>query len=666
MICLFVKFYWALSHSRDDAIGILVPALMEQGFGLDDGDTLESTADLTKQVDPHRTSQIGDDASQSLSKEIPRCDIRFQKKLNANKDVPDCPKRQGKSSSQICLPSLDPTSLPARQIEFNPSSTLPDSRNTTAICDLPKKRRGRQINPDRRSIKHRKINEVTLDTSKLCNVSQMRNDDIDKETKARPSQREDIRDKADHDALCGQPPLKKVPGRLPCGLKFNKISSAKKDVPDYPERGENSSQTYPPSLDPTSLSASREIEVIPFTLPLPPDPQNTNDLRKPRKRQTSLDTTPRKKHRRIDETISDASNLRDNNNLKSHCSFGYREGKLNIIFRPVASSTSESTRIELDETANAPVPKIHDPQRDVETHPSQGKQNSRSNFRATKKTSVLAPPPKDTTLQPKQYETTSNPKKRRASNSESRQRKRQEVLVHQEDSVPVIVQPDLAKKKRGRHAKVKEEQEGSVSVQPAPRKEQGGRAPKVKEGQEGSTSLTVQSAPREKDRPLNSHWQAHLNAGRVVPFFGQNVDMTQKSFWIPAQSSYAVSGLPETAEGFRCHDYVPWSMLDRENGEINCSENWLCTQERVWVEEDSILDCENLAATKMEDRPTSNFPTHKPPLCVNPPIWAQVCDNTLRLNKLSSTFLSSHAKKFAKPLIGSGAIKVVFILHTMQ
>ena len=42
---------------------------------------------------------------------------------------------------------------------------------------------------------------------------------------------------------------------------------------------------------------------------------------------------------------------------------------------------------------------------------------------------------------------TSNPKKRCASNAEGHQCERQKVPVDQEDSVPVIVQPDLKAKR---------------------------------------------------------------------------------------------------------------------------------------------------------------------------------------------------------------------------
>jgi hypothetical protein len=640
MICLFVKFYWALSHSYDDAKKILQAAVKEQGFGyfLDENETLKSNIDLTKQVDPNQTSQIGDDAFQLLSKEVPDSIPRdIQKDHNA---APDCPDREGNFFSQTCPPSLDPTSLSlsvTRQIEFNPSTfpLPPGSRNTTAICDLPKKRKGRQVSPDRRRIKHRKINEATSDTSKLFNVSQIRNDVIHEKTKARPSQLEDINDRADRvsdGALCGQPPSKELSGRIP-----------PKDAPDCPEReGKTSLQTCPPSLDPISLSVTREIEFNSPALPLPPDSQDTTDLSKPRKRQTSPDT-PRKKHRGFNEVTSDASKLGDNNNFEPHSKFWYfkwnGDNNLAMVFQPpVASSTSESTvtRIELDETvlslpSNAPVPKIRDPH--VEGHFAQGKQKSRFNLRATKKTSVLATRPKDATRQPTEYGTTSNPKKRRASNSEGHQRKGQEVPVDQEDSVPVIVQPDLAKKRRGGLPKLREEQEcsSSITVQPAPRKKLGGRPPKVKEEEGGSASLTVQPAPRkEKDRPLK--FQAPLNAGTAVPFSGQNEE-TSITPWIlppPAQSSHAVSGLRETVEGFSRDDHVSWSMLDKVmKEEINFSENCLRTQEHVLVEEDSILDCEEPAVTQMEDRPTNIFPTHKPPLCVIPPIWAQVCDTTL-------------------------------------
>ena len=901
MICLFVQFYWTLSHDHKSATRILQAERKRQGYGgfLEElsrrGDTLVSTADLMKQVVPKQRSQIGDDAFQSPSKKVPR-DIKSQKNSNAKKEVPGYPEQEGKSSSHTCPPSLDPTSLSiARQIESNPSilPLPPDSQDTTTICDLPKKRKGRQINSDRRRIKHRKINEASSDTSKSCNVSQNRNDLIDEKTKARPSQREDFGDKADHvsngalcgqslfkkvpgkpcilksnkniniknvpgrpereaknssqtcppfldptslsvtreiesnpstlppppdsqntsdmpkprkrqtspdtprkkhrkfnettsdtsklcnvsqnrndvidektqarpsqcedisdktdvsnSALSGQPPFKKVPGSIPRFLKFNKILNTK-DVPGRPEReGESSSQTCPPSLDPTSLSVTRKIGSNPSALPLPPNSQNTSDLPEPRKRQTSPDTQ-RKKHQGINEATSDANKLGDNNNLlpqsQTWSRFEWEEDALSLSCPPIASFTSESTRIELDETvlslpSSAPVPKIHDPQGGVEAHPAQGKQKSRSNFKATKKTSVLASRPKDATHQPKQYGTTSDPKKRRASSSEDHQWKRQDAPVDQ-DSVPIIVQADLGKKKRGRAPRVKEGQEGSAStiVQPAPRKKKvqplisqaqlnagtvipfsgqnvdmtqetsitscipfspaqcerqevpvqqdfvplfvqpdlakkkRGRRPKAKEGQEGSASITMQPVSGRKiDRPLKS--QPQLNAG-TVPFSGQNIDITQVTpitFCIPfslAQSSNAVSGLQETVEGLSRHDHLSWSMLDRgmKEEKINRPENWLWTQpEEHGLVEDFTLDCEAPAATQTEDRPTDIFPAQKPPLCVNPPIWAQVRDNILRYNKLSPASLSSPAKKFVKPLIGSGAIKGVFILCTMQ
>ena len=438
-----------------------------------------------------------------------------------------------------------------------------------------------------------------------------------------------------------RPPFQKVPGSIPHGLKFKKYP---KDVPGYPEReGKSSSQTCPPSLDPTSLSETCQFKFYPSTLPLRPDSQNTSDLSKPRKRRQTGPDTPRKKHRRINEATSDASKLGDDNNLipqsQAWSHSDYKEGILSLSCPPVTCSTSESTRFELLEKvsslpSNAPVPNIHDPQRGVEAHPAQGKQKSRS-LGATK-TPVMVPRPKDATLQRKQHGTTSNPKKRRASSSEGHQRKRREVPVDQEDSVPITVQPDLVKRKRG-------------------------RPPKLKEGQEGSASNMPFASRKKKDRLLESKVlslsQAQLNAGTLVPYSGENVDMTQETSitscipFSPAQSSHAVSGL----------------MLGRGTKEeiIIHSENWWSTQEHGLVEEDFTLDYEAPAATQMEYRPTDIFPTQKPPLCVNPPIWAQVRDNALRYNKLSSTFLSSPAKKFVKPLIGFGAIKVAFILRTM-
>ena len=316
-----------------------------------------------------------------------------------------------------------------------------------------------------------------------------------------------------------------MPVRILRGLKFNKNLGAKKDVPDCPEReGKSYLQTCPPSLDATSLSVTGpgEIELNSSASPLPPDlQQNTTDLPKPRKRQTSLDT-PRKKHRGINEaTTDDASKLGDCNNFELDSPAP--DAEITVFDRSVVSSTSESTRIEFDETLLSLPSNV--PKRDVEAHPAQGKQN--------------------------------------------------------------------------------------VDMTPT------------------------------QETPITS----------CIPFS-------------PAQSSYEVSGLQGTVEGVR-HEYVQSMLINRGmEEEINLSENWLGAQE---LDEDFILDCEDPAATEMEDRPINIFPTHKPPLCVNPPIWAQVCDNTLRYNKLSvQYFFSSPAKKFVKPLTGSGAIKAVFILRTMQ
>ena len=618
MICLFVKFYWALFQGRDsrEAILILQAARKKQGCGYYVNNSVlklqgESTADLTKQVHPKQTSQTGDDTFPSQSKNVPGSNIKLQKILNAKKDVPGCPERD---SSQTC-----PTPLSvSRQIESNPPTlpSPPDSQNTMAIRNLPKKRK-MQMNSDKRRVKHQKIKKAASDTI-LCNVSRNRNDDIDEKTEARPSQREIINDKADHvsnDALSG-PSL---------SIKMTK------DVPGHPEReGESSSQTCQPSLYPTSLSVSREIGYNSSTLSLPPDSQNTSDLPKQRKRQTSPDT-PHKKHRGINGATLDASTLGDNNNEPQPQTWSHSERKgdtLSLSCPPVASSTSDSTRNELDETdltlpSNAPVHKIHDPQRGVEAQTAQGKEKIRP---------IILPP--------------SNPKKRRASSSKGHQRKQQEVPVDQ-----------------GRPTKVKEV-EGSASLvpisdQPYSAIKKRGRPPKVKEGQEGSTSKTVQPAlSKEKGRHFTL--QAQLNDRRVV--FGQNFDITQETSitpcipFSPAQTSHAAFGFQETIEGLSRYDQ------DRDMKEeiINHSKNWLMQPEdHDLVEENGTLDFEAPAATDI-------YPTQKPPLSVNPPIWAQVRDNTLRYNKLSSAFLSSPAKKFVKPLIGSGAIKVVFILRTMQ
>ena len=161
MIGFFVQFYWTLSHDYKNATRILQAERRRRGYI----DFLEelSTDDLTKQLHPKQTSQIGDYAFRSPSKKVPGSisrDIKFQKNSNARKDVPGRPEQEGKSSSQTCPPSLDPTSLSVtRQMEYNPSSLPlpPDSQDTTTIRDLPKERKGRQINPYWRGVTSRKI-----------------------------------------------------------------------------------------------------------------------------------------------------------------------------------------------------------------------------------------------------------------------------------------------------------------------------------------------------------------------------------------------------------------------------------------------------------------------------------------------------------------------------
>lgn len=233
-----------------------------------------------------------------------------------------------------------------------------------------------------------------------------------------------------------------------------------------------------------------------------------------------------------------------------------------------------------------------------------------------------------------QDETTSNPKRRRASSAEDCHHQRQGIPADQEDSVPLTVQSNPAKKKRG-------------------------RAPKVKEYEQGSTSITMQLAPRKKNARSKalSLSQAQLNDGTVVPLSGQTVGIKHKTSistcisFTPAQQSGGVFGLQKTIE--EGHDHAPRS-LDRDMKEelINQSENL--------VEENFTLDCE---APAMDD---DIFPAQKPLLCVNPPIWAQVRDNTLRYNKMSSAFLSSPVKKYVRPSTGSEVIKVAFILRTIR
>jgi hypothetical protein len=217
---------------------------------------------------------------------------------------------------------------------------------------------------------------------------------------------------------------------------------------------------------------------------------------------------------------------------------------------------------------------------------------------------------------------TSNPKRRRASSAEDRHHQRQEIPADQEDSVLLTVQPNPAKKRRG-------------------------RPPKVKEYEQGSTSITMQLAPRKKVRSKAlSSSQAQLNDGTVVPFSGQTVGMRQGTSistcnsFTPAQQPGGVFWLQKNIE--EGHDHALRS-LDRDMKEelINLQENCWPAQEHNLTEENFTLDCE---APVMDDHPTDILPAQKLPLCVNPPIWAQVRDNTLRHNKMSS-FISVQSRQ---------------------
>ena len=211
MLRLFVRFYWALSQSEDynSAAAVLQKELRRRGFGYvlhptQPAKWLGSTADITKlKIHPTQT-QIRDDAidaktearvsqredttdkvdlngalcGQSPPKKagIPP-GLNFRKNPTPKKDVPGCSEQEEKSFSQTCPPSLDPTSLSVTRdpchIELN-SSTLPlppESQNRTTVCDLVKTGKRRQTSPDSRCVKHRKFNEATWNTSKLCNVS---------------------------------------------------------------------------------------------------------------------------------------------------------------------------------------------------------------------------------------------------------------------------------------------------------------------------------------------------------------------------------------------------------------------------------------------------------------------------------------------------------------
>lgn len=490
---------------------------------------------------------------------------------------------------------------------------------------------------------------------KQIRTFQIRNDVIDEKTKAQPSQHEDISGKVDHvsnSAFRGQSLQKKVLGSLPTGLKFNKV---KKDVSGCPGREEKRfSPTYPPSLDLTSLSETRDpcrIELNSLTLLSPSDLQNTTavcDLPKTRKRRqpTSRYAFPEKSKqgplhingvaadkKAIDHTnrscnvpddptsnqILDKMNRRDRSAGLHFSRISKPETKTDdspegqgtsvpqthqLVSRSLSDHCHTSTICDPSNSRKRRSSNLNALERENHAVPSQEvsvgrlEQAITTSHRETKRRKVVqeeimadplkVEPPNEFTIQggthpttgfpavdkslsqPMQDKMTSNPKRGRAS---SFQHKRQEVPVDrdQEDSVPKTAHPNPVKKRRDRPTEVKEFE------------------------QEGSTTTTVQLVPRKKrGRPPKSQAsslsQAQLNDG-IVPCSGQVVGTKQE---------ISIS---------TCIPFLPYT---REHSDL--------------AEEIFTLDCVAPAATQIKDHPADIFPTQKPPLSVNPPIWAQVRD----------------------------------------
>lgn len=219
-------------------------------------------------------------------------------------------------------------------------------------------------------------------------------------TKTQPPKREDISDKVGH-ASNGALRSQLVPSAkpIPPGLKFKKTPQVKKDVGCPEQADESLSQSYPPSLDPTSeLSATRDpcqIELNSSTLP---DPQNTAavyDLHKTRKRRQTSPDARHLKHQKVNGSTSDTSNVSNafintqpaNNltkldiqapnfgagdNLKprfqasSHLQWKEDTLRPNPFMAPKPEPTFNKTTLSL--LPNAPMLNMYDPQGDLEAH----------------------------------------------------------------------------------------------------------------------------------------------------------------------------------------------------------------------------------------------------------------------------------------------------------
>lgn len=287
------------------------------------------------------------------------------------------------------------------------------------------------------------------------------------------------------------------------------------------------------------------------------------------------------------------------------------------------SKTQGLCKIEPDSSTH-PLPStsqntIYNSQRGLETHLAPKKQRSHSIGAAAKKT----PRPKDANVelrpvpnnvrQSKQDETITIPRRRPASSSEDRQHKRQKVPVDQEGSVPTTIHPN------------------SVKSRPPKKSEQ--------------ENPTVQLAKRERDRPpkskVLSSTQAWPDVGMVVSFSRQKVEIKQEasiSAFIPLPPAQ-----PHDLQELSRHGCIPQPMLDRNMKGLMNGNVWLA-QDHGLTKEDLTLNCVVSAATQ-RDQLTDVFPTHKSPLDIQPPIWAQVCDNTSRYKKLSLAHISIQSRQ---------------------
>ena len=645
---------------------------------------------------------------QSLPKKVKAGNVstspKSNKSLYTKKDVPGYPEREKTGFLQNCPPSLDSSSESSKtqdlcQIQLN-SSLLPlplDSYNMAAVRrDLPKTRKRRHTSPDTRRVKDRQINGATSDsndpnasiTAQLANTSTKTDDQatnfraggnlkplsqaprfgwkedmsmpscsplastgsestrfkFNKEAHAqgkqisrsalgkRPRHPKDANTELVHvsnSAINGQSLNKKTESRHRVDSSDKKIGPRRDLSSKLQRKREHLSQGCPPSMDPKSQpevrGGSSKVDAKVDASEFLPRVKGRNKYANFRfsKLQTGIDGPPKGQGisaPRINTPVLQSSPDQCDTLMICDASSNSRKrpssgldalegGNYTIVSKEVAVGRAEREittghretkrrKIVQEETMAEPV---KDERAAVLAY-EQWK-GTRTEGEGLLKVGSLdrlsqgeIHPATDLPLinespshQLKQDETTSNLRKRRASSSEVPQYKRQEVAVNQENSVLLT---EMALSLSEQNAEIK---------------------------QETSISTCIPISPPQPPDLFGSQetGEGRSRHDRILQSLDRN--MREESINLP--EILLLEQEHDLVQDFALGCVDPTAMLAQEEG---------LTLDRVAAIKNYLID---------------TFPPQKPPLGVNPPIWAQVRDNTLQYYKLSSTCISVQSRQ---------------------